>query len=139
MSILNIPEDINFLLVDDVASIRALVRGELISLGFKGKIVEAENGYLAFNYLDTSYTTPNKVDYIISDLVMPVMTGHHLLEEVRGDQRFKDLPFLMLTTESEKDLVVQSIKLGVSNFLLKPFISADFQKKLKQCWLKHHS
>jgi two-component system chemotaxis response regulator CheY len=138
MTILGIPKKTNFLLLDDFELIRAVPRKELISLGFTGNIFEADNGRIGIDLLSKCYGTENQIGYILSDLVMPEMTGHEFLSFVRKDERFKNLPFIMLTTESEKGLVVKSIQLGVSNFLLKPFTPDEFHQKLELCWKKHN-
>jgi two-component system chemotaxis response regulator CheY len=69
--------------------------------------------------------------------MMPDGSGHELLIKVRSDARFKDLPFLLLTTENDRAVILKSIQLGVSNCLLKPFTRDQFYQKLIFCWQKH--
>jgi two-component system chemotaxis response regulator CheY len=138
MDIIGIPSTANFLIVDDVENIRKFPILELKNLGFRGDIFEASSGNQAYGVLLKQFQTLKKIDFIISDYVMKDGTGMDLLKMVRGDTRFKDLPFLLLTTESEKDLVISCIKRGVSNYLLKPWLPADFHQKITYCWQKHH-
>ncbi len=138
MDIIGIPSTANFLIVDDVDNIRKFPILELKNLGFTGEMHEAASGNQGYNVLLQQYQTTKKIDFIISDFVMKDGTGMDFLKMVRGDTRFKNLPFLLLTTESEKDLVLSCIKRGVSNYLLKPWLPADFQQKITYCWEKHH-
>lgn len=136
MALTIVPETTTFLLLDDFEIIREVARRELRAAGILGNLEEVSNGEDGWKVLEKNYGGPNEIQFIISDLMMPKMNGHEFLAKVRSDQRFAHLPFLLLTTENEKSLVVKSIKLGVSNFLLKPYSPEDFRKKLDQCWEK---
>ncbi len=102
------------------ASIRKIMK----DLEFK-EVIEAENGAEAFELLKT-----NKVDVIVSDWNMPTMTGLELLKQVRADERFKGLPFLLVTAEAQKDNIIQAIQAKVSNYIVKPFTPAASAEKL---------
>lgn len=66
-------------------------------------------------------------DLIVCDLEMPGATGIELLEEVRCNPKTANLPFIMLTAHSEKDVVKQALRLGVDNYILKSeFQLSDF-------------
>ena len=138
MTILGLPQNINFLILDDYEAIRALPRKEIVDLGFTGKVFEAESGNAGWKLLEEKHGTSEEIGYIISDLMMPDGTGHELLVKVRNDSRFKNLPFLLLTTENDRTIIVKSIQLGVSNCLLKPFTRDQFYQKLVFCWQKHY-
>ena len=114
------------LVVDDFATMRRIVKGALKQLGFKD-IIEAEDGKAAFDELKKE-----KVGLIVSDWNMPNMTGLELLKAVRGDDGLKDIPFLMVTAEGQKDNVVEAIKSGVSNYVVKPFTPDTFSEKLQK-------
>jgi two-component system, chemotaxis family, chemotaxis protein CheY len=139
MSILGMPDNLNFLLLDDYEVIRALPRKEILDLGFKGKIFEEGTGNAGFKILEEKHKTGEEIGFIISDLMMPDGSGHDLLIKVRADARFKNIPFLLLTTENDRAVIVKSIQLGVTNCLLKPFSKEQFIEKITFCWNKHHA
>ncbi len=117
-------KDLVALVVDDFSTMRRIVRKILKDLQFR-EVIEAENGAEAFKLLQN-----NKVDLIVSDWNMPVMTGLELLKMVRADERLKGLPFLMVTAEAQKENIVEAIKAKVSNYVVKPFSPAVFAEKL---------
>ncbi len=117
---------ITILVVDDFATMRRIVKGNLRQMGFS-KIVEAEDGQKALEELKK-----NEVDLIISDWNMPNMTGLELLKAVRGDESLKQIPFVMVTAEGQKDNVMEAVKSGVSNYIVKPFTPETFEEKIKK-------
>lgn len=114
------------LVVDDFATMRRIVKGVLKQLGFSD-IIEAGDGDLAFKELQKE-----KVGLIVSDWNMPNMTGLDLLKAVRGDNKLKDTPFLMVTSEGQKENVVMAVQAGVSNYIVKPFTPETFSAKLEK-------
>ena len=112
------------MVVDDFATMRRIVRNILRDLRFK-EVLEAENGAEALKLIKS-----NKVDLIVSDWNMPVMTGLELLKRVRADEKLRDLPFLMVTAEAQKDNIVEAIQAKVSNYVVKPFTAAVLAQKL---------
>ena len=114
------------LVVDDFATMRRIVKGVLKQLGFSD-IIEAENGSSALDELKKE-----KVGLIVSDWNMPKMTGLDLLKAVRGDERLKSIPFIMVTAEGQKENVLEAVKAGVSNYIVKPFTPETFNEKLQK-------
>jgi len=121
---------IPILVVDDFATMRRIIKTSLRQLGFEN-ITEAEDGKVALSKLQAG-------DYklIISDWNMPNMMGIDLLRAVRGDERLKPTPFLMVTAEAQKENVLEAAKAGVSNYIVKPFTANDLQKKLELIFTK---
>jgi two-component system chemotaxis response regulator CheY len=117
-------KDLTVLVVDDFLTMRRIVRKILRDLDFEN-IIEAEDGTAALDILKTT-----KVDLIVSDWNMPKMTGLELLKEVRGDDKIKDTPFLMVTAEAQKENIVEAVKARVSNYIVKPFTAATLEEKL---------
>ncbi|NPA48424.1 MAG: response regulator [Thermodesulfobacteria bacterium] len=115
------------LVVDDFATMRRIIKNILLQLGFKN-IIEADDGTTAWEILDKG----EKVDLIISDWNMPKMTGIELLKKVRSDERFKDLPFLMVTAEAQKENIIEAVKYKVSQYIVKPFTPETLQEKLQK-------
>lgn len=114
------------LVVDDFATMRRIVKGVLKQLGFSN-IVEAEDGAAALDALKKE-----KVGLIVSDWNMPKMTGMDLLKAVRSDENLKETPFIMVTAEGQKENVIEAVKAGVSNYIVKPFTPETFSEKLEK-------
>lgn len=117
---------IRVLVVDDFPTMRRIVKNLLKQLGFEN-IEEAENGEEALKKLKSG-------DYglIVSDWNMPVMEGIELLKNIRNDPQLKDIPFLMVTAEAEKEKVIEAIKAGVDNYVVKPFTGEVLKEKLEK-------
>jgi two-component system chemotaxis response regulator CheY len=118
------------LVVDDFATMRRIVKGVLKQLGFSD-IIEAENGTSALDELKKE-----KVGLIVSDWNMPKMTGLDLLKAVREDEKLKSIPFIMVTAEGQKENVLEAVKSGVSNYIVKPFTPETFNEKLQKVFGK---
>ena len=82
-------------------------------------IVSARNGLEALNILKT-----HQVNLIISDLMMPEMSGRELLLKLKNDTRYRHIPVIMLTARSDEHQKLEALRLGVDDYLTKPF-SAD--------------
>jgi two-component system chemotaxis response regulator CheY len=118
------------LVVDDFATMRRIVKNILNQIGFKN-IIEADDGSSALEVLKK-----DKVDLIMSDWNMPKVTGLELLKAVRSDESMKDMPFLMVTAEGQKDSVVQTVQAGVSDYIVKPFTADTVKEKLEKMFKK---
>lgn len=118
------------LVVDDFGTSRKIVKNILKKLGYEN-IVEAEDGKDAFEKL-----SQGGFDFIITDWNMPVVSGLDLLKKVRGDDRFKNIPVLMVTAEAEKDQVLEAVKAGASNYVVKPFTPDALKEKLDNILVK---
>lgn len=117
------------LIVDDMSTMRKIIKNMLQKMGYTN-FKEADDGKPAWQALEESYEQGQPFDFVVSDWNMPGMTGLDLLKNVRGDDRFKTLPFLMVTAEAEQANVVIAVKAGVSNFIVKPFAIATFKEKM---------
>lgn len=117
---------INILIVDDFSTIRRILKNILKDLGFKN-LVEADDGSTAWTILENQ-----QMDLIIADWNMPELTGLELLKKVRGSDHHKDVPFLMVTAEGQKEQVIDAIQSGVTNYLIKPFTAAAISGKLEK-------
>ena len=112
------------LVVDDFATMRRIMKNILKQLGYTN-ISEADDGTTALEEMKkTTY------DLIISDWNMPKMTGLDLLKTVRADPVYKEVPFLMVTAEAQKQNVIEAVQAGVSNYVVKPFTAEAIAEKL---------
>ncbi|WP_457639024.1 chemotaxis response regulator CheY [Persephonella sp.] len=118
--------NIKILVVDDMATMRRIIKGLLEQLGFKN-IDEAEDGKVALQKLKSS-----KYDFVITDWNMPNMTGLELVQEIRKDPELKHLPVLMVTAEAKKENVLLAIKAGVNNYIVKPFTAEVLKEKIEK-------
>ena len=131
------PPKTRILVVDDMGPLRAIVKGQLKDLGFTD-ILEASDGHRAIEVLKTEFLKGQPVELILSDWNMPVMKGIEFLKLVRADKRLGPLPFIMITAESERTLVMDAVKAGVSSYIMKPFTPAMLETKMKTVWTKLH-
>lgn len=122
--------NMKILVVDDFPTMRRIVRGVLKQLGFNN-IDEAEDGVQAL-----SKVKAGKFDFIVSDWNMPNMEGIDLLRQIRGTPELQHLPVLLVTAEAEKEKIMEAIKAGVNNYVVKPFNAATLQEKMDKIFDK---
>lgn len=105
---------LKILTVDDSRTIRMIVKKAFKP--YQCEMVEAENGVEGL-----AAAAKEKPDLIVLDITMPVMTGIEMLGKLKEDTDMKEIPVIMLTAESGKDNVMSIIKMGVSDYIVKPF------------------
>ncbi len=110
---------------DDSMLMRTIIRRVVESLGYE--CVEAADGKAALKALESHYAD---VQLIMLDVNMPEMNGFDVLDAVKKDDRFKDIPVMMVTTESEREQIVRGIKAGAVNYVCKPFSHEDLSTKI---------
>lgn len=115
---------LKFLVVDDFATMRRIVRNLLKELGFTN-VEEAEDGAAALTKL-----RQGGFEVVVSDWNMPNMDGLTLLQTMRADTELKSLPFLMITAEAKKENIAAAVQAGASSCIAKPFTAATLQDKL---------
>ena len=113
------------MLVDDSKVMRQIQRRTLEKLGFMD-VVEAGDGIEALQAMQQD----PKPDIVILDWNMPRMDGLGTLQKIR--QTDKATVVIMCTTESEKPRVIEAVKAGVNNYIVKPFTPSVLQEKLEE-------
>lgn len=113
------------LVVDDSSTMRRIIKNTLAGLGYKN-ILEGVDGVDGWEQMNTN---PD-IDMLITDWNMPEMNGLELVKKVRSDNRFKDIPIIMVTTEGGKAEVITALKAGVNNYIVKPFTPQVLKEKL---------
>lgn len=103
------------LVVDDAITVRNLAQFALTKGGYQ--VIEAEDGIKGL-----AAAKANKVDLIISDLNMPNMNGMDMVRGIKADPKIKDIPIFMLTTEASPESAQQGKELGVTAWIVKPFV-----------------
>jgi two-component system chemotaxis response regulator CheY len=116
------------LAVDDSMLIRRVVASAASVLG--AECVLAEDGVIALGQLEAD---PSGFSLVCLDWNMPNMNGLDFLKHIRADDRWKELPVLMLTTEGSKDAIITAIKAGATAYMTKPFYEKDLQAKMLDC------
>ena len=113
------------LVVDDSSTMRRIIKNTLARLGYKD-ILEGADGVEGWNQMDSN---PD-IEMLITDWNMPEMNGLELVKKVRADERFTDVPIIMVTTEGGKGEVITALKAGVNNYIVKPFTPQVLKEKL---------
>jgi two-component system chemotaxis response regulator CheY len=116
----------SILIVDDSGAVRSVVRKLLTNLGYKN-IDEAPDGVAALEKISEQH-----VSLVISDWNMEPMSGQTLLQNVRADKKYANLPFIMMTADPSIERIVQAKKAGVTCFINKPFRAEELQAKILQ-------
>jgi len=116
-------DQIRIMVVDDMSTSRGLITQALDSFGIRN-VATAENGKQALQTLAKS-----PVHLVISDYNMPEMDGLQLLHYLRATAQTKSIGFVLITGRAEQQIIDNGKKLGMNNYLKKPFEPKD----LKNC------
>ena len=117
-----------FLLVDDSTTMRNIQKKILKGLGYT-EIAEAADGVQSLAAFEAQ-----RPDVMLVDWNMPNMDGLTLVKKIREID--KNVLMMMVTTEAERGRVIDAIKAGVNNYLVKPFTADGLQEKLEQTLAK---
>jgi two-component system chemotaxis response regulator CheY len=123
-------KNMKILIVDDFSTMRRIVKNILRQLNFVN-IIEADDGSTALEALQQE-----KIDLVVSDWNMPKMTGLELIKVIRCDDALKHIPFLMVTAEAQQENIIEAVKSGVSNYIVKPFTAETLSQKINQIFNK---
>jgi len=126
-----IDKQIVFLVVDDFEPMRKVTASQLQTIG-ANNIMTANNGAQALHVLQNK-----RVDIIISDWNMPVMTGLELLKAVRADTKLSRIPFIMISTEVERYRIEEAIAAGVNALLVKPYTANCLAERVIKALTTH--
>lgn len=119
-----VDKSMRILVVDDFQTMRRIIINLLRQLGFTN-VVEAADGKQALEKVKD-----DKIELVVSDWNMPNMSGMEFLKELRADDEYKSLPFIMVTAEGKKENVIAAVQAGVNNYIVKPFNAATLKEKL---------
>ncbi len=118
-------QKIRILVVDDENASQTLIKHHLISLGFSN-ILSATDGEAALKILKSE-----SIDLIITDWHMPGVDGIEVYKSIREDPDLKSIPFLMITSETGKARVMEAMKLGIRNYIIKPVYAHILKAKIQ--------
>lgn len=119
--------NLKFLVVDDSVTMRRIVINSLANLNYLD-YVEATDGKDALAKLESN----PEINFVITDWNMPEMSGLELVKAIRSDERFSELPVLMVTTRGLKNDIIEALKARVNNYILKPFTPQVLREKIEQ-------
>lgn len=114
-----------FLVVDDSSTMRRIIINTLNKLGYT-ECREAGNGKEGLDAL-----TASPADIVITDWNMPEMSGVEFVRAVRANDATKAIPVLMVTTNAAEGDIVEALKAGVNNYVVKPFTPATIKEKIE--------
>ena len=120
------PANLNMkiLVVDDHESMRRIEKQILNDLGYPN-VDMADDGSTALPMLQAG-----NYDFVISDWNMPRMEGLELLRAIRADARLTKTPVLLVTAESKKEKIIEAVKAGVNDYVVKPFNAEIIKAKI---------
>lgn len=115
------------LLIDDSSTMRKIQRRVLTEIDPAVDVVEAGNGKEGLDRLKE-----NNYDFtfVLCDINMPEMNGMETLKAIRSIPESLKLPVIMCTSVAEKNQVMEAIKAGATNYLVKPFQPEDLKNKI---------
>jgi len=112
------------LCVDDEPSILNLFESLLASNGYE--IIKAQNGQEALEKLKKE-----RVDLVLMDIMMPKLDGLEACRRIKGNEKTRDLPVVMVTALSEKADLIKGIEAGAEDFISKPFDAREILNRVK--------
>ena len=122
-------KDLKILVVDDFSATRTIVINHLSNLGYSNT-VEAENGVSALARLKSAL-----FDLVVTDNSMSDMSGLDLLKLIRADSDLKHIPVLMVTSGDLQGNIINAIKAGLNDYIVRPFEEYTFKQKLEKIFV----
>ncbi|MFW6306363.1 MAG: response regulator transcription factor [Bacillota bacterium] len=111
------------LVIDDEENIRELIKFNLESAGYS--VETAENGKKGLDKLD------NSVNLVVLDLMLPVMDGLTVCRQIRSNDRYRQLPIIMLTAKGEEVDRILGLEMGADDYITKPFSPRELIARIK--------
>ncbi|MDR2659503.1 MAG: response regulator [Spirochaetaceae bacterium] len=115
------------LVVDDSKIMRNIVKNHFDALGYKCNYIEADNGMTALQLLGN-----NSVHLVLLDWNMPQLSGIDFLKRVRAMPQYESLPIFMVTSESARYNVIEALKNGATDYIIKPINDKNFREKISK-------
>ncbi len=111
--------------VDDSAIIRKIMKMAVEVIEYE--FMEAADGEEALKVIEQEY---KDIALILLDWNMPGIDGFELLKKLKSEDKFKHIPVMMVTTESEKLNIIKAIQAGAAHYVIKPFTMEEVTKKI---------
>lgn len=130
------PPDARILLIDDSTFSQNNITSDLKGLGYKN-LYNVRSAKDAQAFLQSNMVQNQPIHLIVCDIHMPNMSGLAFLHWLRGQDPFKDIPVIVLTSSTEKTEILEAARHNISHYLLKPCAPAVLMEKLKIAWQRH--
>lgn len=114
------------LAVDDTAIILTRIVNTLQDFY---RVITVNSGVRALKYLELE-----KPDLILLDIQMEHKDGIETLRDIRSMKEMADIPVIMLTGVEDKEVILKSVKLGICDYVLKPFASEDLLERIRRAF-----
>jgi len=136
-------EAITILLVDDDADCRMLIRDAIAECKVSNQVFEVANGAeaLDFLYARGNHTGAKRPGLIFLDIEMPAMDGQETLKRIRNDERFREIPIVMMTGVADERQMEQAAANGANSYTIKPANAEQFLRTVlasTNYWLTIH-
>ena len=113
--------------VDDSAATRHFIKKAIDVIGFE--FLEAADGKEGMEVVERE---KGRIDLILLDRHMPVMDGIEMLQALKENESFRDIPVTMVTVELEREEIQKAIDMGAKNYLVKPFSQENLIGKIME-------
>jgi two-component system chemotaxis response regulator CheY len=115
------------LVVDDSRIMRNIVKNTFSLMKIPCQFVEASNGRDALQFVMNQ-----KIDLVLLDWNMPQLSGIDFLKTIRSKEEYKDIPVIMVTSEAARYNVIEALKNGATDYIIKPVNEKSFKEKLSK-------
>jgi DNA-binding response OmpR family regulator len=115
------------MIIEDNLEVKSFVN-DLLSDSYKTIIFD--DGQQALNYLEVSKNGPPIIDLILSDINMPNLDGYELAKILKEDKKWSTIPLIMLTAKTEEQDKIQALRLGVDDYICKPFSPIELKLRI---------
>ncbi|MDR2758623.1 MAG: response regulator [Spirochaetaceae bacterium] len=115
------------LVVDDSRIMRNIVKNTFSIMKIPCQYVEASNGREALQLM-----RDQKIDLVLLDWNMPQLSGIEFLKTIRAKEEYKNLPVIMVTSEAARYNVIEALKSGATDYIIKPVSEKNFKEKLSK-------
>lgn len=118
-------KNLTFLVIEDMPTLRMQLVNDLRSIGILGEILEASTLQEALEFMET-----DTIEFVIADWKLPDGTGIDFLTQFKAKKRHKDVPFIMCTTVDDIAKILEAVKLGADEYLVKPWKKEELKSKI---------
>ncbi|MDR2068401.1 MAG: response regulator [Spirochaetaceae bacterium] len=115
------------LVVDDSRIMRNIVKNTFSLMKIPCQYVEASNGREALKQMENQ-----KIDLVLLDWNMPQLSGIDFLKTIRAKEEYKNLPVIMVTSEAARYNVIEALKNGATDYIIKPVNEKNFKEKVSK-------
>jgi len=115
------------LVVDDSRIMRNIVKNTFATMNIPCQFVEAGNGKEALAQLEQQ-----EIHLVLLDWNMPELSGLDFLKKIRAMDKYKALPVIMVTSEAARYNVIEALKNGATDYIIKPVNEKSFREKLSK-------